>query len=73
MPIETWPAAVRSPLAVAAGLFASNGEARRAISQGGLSVNEVRVSSPMTAVPTTLPGGYLVLRSGKKDYRIAWI
>jgi len=57
-------------LGVAAGLFASNGEARRAIGQGGLSVNEVRVSTADEALPAPLPGGYLVLRSGKKAYRI---
>ena len=60
-------------LCVAAGLYASNGEARRAISQGGLSVNEVRVGSADDPVPEPLAGGYLVLRSGKKDYRIAWV
>jgi tyrosyl-tRNA synthetase len=60
-------------MCVAAGLYASNGEARRAISQGGLSINEARVGSADAPVPATLPGGYLVLRSGKKDYRIAWI
>ncbi|MGH2464869.1 MAG: tyrosine--tRNA ligase, partial [Candidatus Limnocylindrales bacterium] len=60
-------------LGVAAGLYSSNGEARRAIAQGGLSINEVRVTRPDAPVPDALPGGYLVLRSGKKDYRIAWI
>ncbi len=57
-------------LAVAAGLFASNGEARRTISQGGLSINEVRVASADDSLPELLAGGYLVLRSGKKAYRI---
>ncbi len=57
-------------LAVAAGLFGSNGEARRTISQGGLSINEVRVASVDDALPALLPGGYLILRSGKKAYRI---
>jgi len=57
-------------LAVAAGLFGSNGEARRTISQGGLSINEIRVTSVEAAVPGPLPGGYLVLRSGKKAYLI---
>jgi tyrosyl-tRNA synthetase len=57
-------------LAVAAGLFASNGEARRAISQGGLSINEIRVASADEPLPALLPGGHLVLRSGKKAYRI---
>jgi tyrosyl-tRNA synthetase len=57
-------------LAVAAGLFGSNGEARRTISQGGLSINEIRVASVDAPVPATLSGGYLVLRSGKKAYVI---
>ena len=57
-------------LAVAAGLYSSNGEARRAISQGGLSINELRVGSVDEALPAALPGGYLVLRSGKKAYLI---
>ena len=63
-------AAGQSALAVAAGLFGSNGEARRTISQGGLSINEVRVASVDDALPALLPGGYLILRSGKKAYRI---
>ena len=57
-------------LAVAAGLFGSNGEARRSIGQGGLSINEIRVASVDAPVPAPLPGGYLVLRSGKKAYLI---
>jgi tyrosyl-tRNA synthetase len=57
-------------LAVAAGLFASNSDARRTINQGGLSINEIRVVSVDDALPALLPGGYLVLRSGKKGYRI---
>ncbi len=57
-------------LAVSAGLYSSNGEARRTISQGGLSINEIRVASVDDALPAALPGGYLVLRSGKKAYRI---
>ena len=48
----------------------SNGEARRTISQGGLSINEIRVASVDDPLPACLPGGYLVLRSGKKTYRI---
>ncbi len=60
-------------LCVAAGLYSSNGEARRAISQGGLSINEAKVASVDAPVPDPLPGGYLVLRSGKKDYRMVFI
>ena len=57
-------------LTVAAGLFASNGEARRAIGQGGVSVNEERLSGPDAPLPAAIAGGYLVLRSGKRTYRI---
>jgi len=55
---------------VSAGLFASNGEARRALSQGGVSINEQRLAGPDAPVPAPLAGGYLILRSGKKTYRI---
>ena len=57
-------------LTVAAGLFGSNGEARRAIAQGGVSVNELRVGGVDAAVPEPIGGRYLVLRSGKSTY---WI
>ncbi len=57
-------------LTVAAGLYASNGEARRAIAQGGLSVNEVRVEGIDAPLPKPIAGRYLVLRSGKRTY---WI
>ena len=57
-------------LTVAAGLFASNGEARRALSQGGVSINEERLSGPDAPLPAPIAGVYLVLRSGKRTYRI---
>ncbi len=53
-------------LAVASGLFASNGEARRAISQGGLSVDGRRVSAPDEKLPAPGAGGHLLVRAGKK-------
>jgi tyrosyl-tRNA synthetase len=52
-------------VAVASGLYASNGEARRAIAQGGLSINERRVIAVDEAV-TPIDGTWLVLRAGKK-------
>jgi tyrosyl-tRNA synthetase len=58
-------------LTVAAGLFASNGEARRALSQGGVSINEQRLSGVDAEIPAPIGGRYLILRSGKKTYRIA--
>ncbi len=57
-------------LAVVSGLFTSNGEARRAISQGGLSINDQRVGAPEDAVPSPIDGRYLVVRMGKKALRI---
>ena len=56
---------------MAAGLFSSNGEARRALSQGGVSVNEQRLAGVDAAIPDPIAGRYLILRSGKKTYRIA--
>ncbi len=60
-------------LVMAAGLFASNGDARRTIAQGGLSINEIRVAGLDAPIPQALPGGHLILRSGKKTYRIVRI
>ena len=53
-------------LAVASGAFASRGEARRTISQGGLSINDQRVAAPEAVVPEPIGGRWLVLRVGKK-------
>jgi tyrosyl-tRNA synthetase len=56
-------------VALASGLFASNGEARRTIQQGGLSINEERVKDPDDAV-SPIAGRYLVVRVGKKALRV---
>ncbi|MGA3058400.1 MAG: tyrosine--tRNA ligase [Candidatus Limnocylindrales bacterium] len=57
-------------IALASGQYASNGEARRAIAQGGLSINDERVKAPEDAVPPPIAGRYLVVRAGKKSLRI---
>jgi tyrosyl-tRNA synthetase len=57
-------------VAMASGLFSSNGEARRTIQQGGLSINDERVKAPEDAVPEPIGGRYLVVRMGKKALRI---
>jgi len=57
-------------LAVVSGAYASNGEARRAMAQGGLSINDQRLKSPDDTVPAPIDGRYLVLRAGKKSVRI---
>ncbi len=57
-------------LLVAAGLAGSKGEARRTVQEGGAYLNNVRVPDP-DHVPTAddlLPGGWLVLRRGKKRF-----
>jgi tyrosyl-tRNA synthetase len=53
-------------IAVASGAFASNGEARRTITQGGLTINDERVASPQDPVPAPIDGTWLVVRVGKK-------
>jgi len=60
-------------VAVACGLFASNGEARRAISQGGFSINDVRVSAPDEPVGNPIGGRWLLLRAGRKRLKVARI
>jgi tyrosyl-tRNA synthetase len=51
---------------VETGLVSSLGEARRAIEQGGVSVDGERVTALDAAVSGGLPGGVSVLRRGKK-------
>ena len=53
-------------VAVASGLYASAGEARRAIAQGGLTINDERVSAIDTLVPEPIAGEWLVVRAGKR-------
>ena len=45
------------PLLVESGTFASNGEARRMISGGGVTVNEERVTFADASVPALIAGG----------------
>ncbi|TQK19272.1 tyrosyl-tRNA synthetase [Microbacterium sp. SLBN-154] len=51
---------------VQTGLVASLSEARRAIAQGGVAIDGVRVSDDAATVDGSLPGGVSVLRRGKK-------
>ena len=57
---------------VQAGLAKSKSEARRAIEQGGIYVNQQRVKDParMVGPGDWLRGGNLLLRKGKKDYAL---
>ena len=63
------PAVPVSTLLQAAGLASSLSEARRTVKEGGAYVNNVRVTDA-DAVPAAgewLPGGWLVLRKGKRS------
>lgn len=51
---------------LATGLVSSSSEARRAISQGGVSLDGSRVEDDSATVRGTLPGGVSVLRRGRK-------
>ena len=57
-------------VAVASGAYASNGDARRALSQGGFSINDERLKAADEAVPALIDRRYLVVRAGKKSVRI---
>jgi tyrosyl-tRNA synthetase len=57
--------------AVASGLYTSRSEARRAIEQGGLTINDVRITAVDAPLPELVAGRYLVLRAGRKRLLIA--
>jgi tyrosyl-tRNA synthetase len=53
-------------IAIASGLFGSAGEARRAIGQGGLTIDDERITAPDASVPAPVHGEWLVVRAGKR-------
>ena len=55
---------------VDAGIFASRGEARRMIQNGGLTVNEERVTDAEAAIPALVAGDWLVVRVGKRKLHV---
>ena len=52
---------------VATGLVSTSSEARRAIAQGGVSVDNVRIEGDDAVLRRSLPGGVVVLRRGKRS------
>ncbi|MFI5255334.1 MAG: tyrosine--tRNA ligase [Candidatus Limnocylindrales bacterium] len=56
-------------VALASGLFRSNSELRRALSQGGLTINGARISTIDAEVPA-IADRWLVVRFGKRHVRI---
>jgi tyrosyl-tRNA synthetase len=54
---------------VKSGFMKSNGEARRALQEGSISVNKVKVDAErMLATADVLAGGVVLLQKGKKNY-----
>jgi len=59
-------------LLVDCGMVKSKGEARRSIQEGGINLNNVRVSELEQSVKTSdlIENRYLVLRKGRKNYHL---
>ena len=59
-------------LVIAAGFATSKSEARRLVEQGGISVNGVAAGAPAASASSfvRLADGSLLLRKGRRDYRI---
>ena len=55
-------------LLVKAGLAPSNGEARRLIQQGGISVDDVKITNPQTSYDSAALGNGIVVKKGKKVF-----
>ena len=55
-------------VAAAAGMFKSNGEARRMAQQGGLYLGDAKVDAARLFAESDVADGVAVLRSGKKNY-----
>jgi len=57
------------------GLVKSKGEARRAIAEGGIYLNNQRVSEPgqVVSIGQLVDGRFLVLRRGRKNYHLVQI
>jgi tyrosyl-tRNA synthetase len=55
---------------VATGTYTSNGEARRAIAGGAVTINDRRIAAPDEAMPEALRGEWYVVRIGKRRVRV---
>ena len=62
-------------LLVLAGVSKSKGEARRSVSEGGIYLNNRRVSeaAQMASLADVIDGQFLVLRKGRKNYHLVRI
>ena len=52
------------------GLASSRGDARRAIEQGGMYVNQERVQADRPMEESDWRDGFMLLRKGKRDYAL---
>jgi tyrosyl-tRNA synthetase len=50
--------------------FSSNGEARRAIANGGVTINDLRLTDPAAPLPEPVAGEWYVVRLGKRRVRV---
>ena len=57
-------------LAIRSGAYASRSGARRAIQQGGLRINDERITDLDAKVPEPIGGRWLVVRAGRRHLRI---
>ena len=53
---------------VKAGLASSNGEARRLVQQGGVSINDQKITDPSYSLTTDDFAGEIILKKGKKNF-----
>ena len=54
---------------IKAGLVSSRGEARRLIEQGGVSVDDVKITAPAHIIPLAdFENGYVIIKKGKKVF-----
>jgi tyrosyl-tRNA synthetase len=56
--------------AIAAEAYASKGEARRQMANGGFYVNNQRVTDPAAPLPSPLHDRFWVVRTGKRNVRL---
>ena len=57
-------------MTVRRGMFPTNSDARRTITQGGVTINDQRIARPDEPVPAAIDGEWLVVRIGKKRLTI---
>jgi len=57
-------------IAIGSGAYASKGEARRQMANGGFYVNNERITDPTAPLPEALHGRFWVVRTGKRNVRL---